>query len=130
VAYSEKYGMKLAKHGAPKGNKNAAKTENKGSPTTFVSKPKIGRGSAYLLARLERDHKELYAKAADAADRKKQRPSGRPKKEVSPETVDNVHSSSRPEGNSQAKALRRLRKDRPDLYAKRRKFLVALCPAK
>jgi hypothetical protein len=32
-------------------------------------------------------------------------------------TVDNVHSSERPSGNSCTAALRRLRKDRPDLHA-------------
>jgi hypothetical protein len=31
--------------------------------------------------------------------------------------VNNVNNSGRPEGNSEAKALRRLRKDRPDLHA-------------
>src|SRR6266403_5456950 len=68
--------------------------------------------------------------AVDARDAKQQRPPGPPpgnknaaKKDngTSPEktTVDNVHGcSERPAGTSAAAALRRLRKDRPDLPKK------------
>lgn len=56
--------------------------------------------------------------AVDARDKKQQRPAGRPPKEVSEETVNNVDNKPRPRGNSQAATLRRLRKSRPDLHAK------------
>ena len=52
----------LGPRGAPKGNQNAVKDEdkkkaNKGSKTTF----EIGRGVAYLRARLQRDHSDVLA---------------------------------------------------------------------
>jgi hypothetical protein len=55
------------------------------------------------------------AQRDDAKDRAQQRPGGRPK------TVDNGGgniNSSRPSGTSKAYALRRLRKDRPDLHTR------------
>jgi hypothetical protein len=55
------------------------------------------------------------AQRADDKDRAQLRPGGRPK------TVDNGNSninSSRPTGGSKAYALRRLRKDRPDIHAR------------
>jgi len=55
------------------------------------------------------------AQRSDAKDRAQQRPGGRPK------TVDNGNgniNSSRPTGGSKAYALRRLRKDRPDIHAR------------
>ena len=48
----------------------------------------------------------------DLLDRTLQRPTGRPQK-----TVDNVNKL-RPSGNSAESALRKLRKDRPDLHAR------------
>ena len=51
--------------------------------------------------------------AIDAIDRATQHEGGRPA-----ETWDNVPGFIAPGGNSQAKALRRLRKDRPDLHAR------------
>jgi hypothetical protein len=51
----------------------------------------------------------------DARDAKHQRPPGRPKKEVSEETVDNINGSNRPVGTTQAQALRRLRTQRPEI---------------
>jgi hypothetical protein len=55
------------------------------------------------------------AQRLDAKDRAQQRPGGRPK------SVDNGGrdiNSSRPTGTSKAAALRRLRKDRPDIHAR------------
>lgn len=53
-------------------------------------------------------------RAVDAIDSATQREGGRP-----PETCNNVPGfTTAPAGNSQAKALRRLRKDRPDLHAR------------
>lgn len=49
----------------------------------------------------------------DIIDRALQRPTGRPK-----ETGNNVPNIQRPPGNTAQKALRRLRKDRPDLHAR------------
>lgn len=46
----------------------------------------------------------------DLLDRELQRP-------PSLHAVDNVHGTERPSGNSESAALRRLRKDRPDLHA-------------
>jgi hypothetical protein len=56
------------------------------------------------------------AQKIDAKDRANQRPRGRPEN-VYNERSD-VHISERPAGNSLAAALRRLRKDRPDIYAR------------
>lgn len=55
--------VQLGKRGAPKGNQNAKKDrdENKGSGATFVQGG-IGRGSAYLAARLRRDSPEIFAR--------------------------------------------------------------------
>jgi hypothetical protein len=49
----------------------------------------------------------------DARDAQRQRPAHRPRK-----TDNNVNGYSHPEGNAAAGALRRLRKDRPDLHAR------------
>ena len=76
----------------------------------FVGTPaaKAGLGSSIRqLEALCRDDKE----AADLLDQALQRPAHRPL-----ESVDNVHAS-RPAGNASSAALRRLRKDRPDLHA-------------
>jgi hypothetical protein len=55
----------------------------------------------------------------DARDAATKRDPGRPKKEVSEESVSNIHNSSeRPSGTTQAAALRRLRDQRPDLHRK------------
>lgn len=56
--------------------------------------------------------------ALDAIDRAVQQPPGGDKRSESyrKNTVDNVNSE-RPTGNSESAALRRLRKDRPDLHA-------------
>jgi hypothetical protein len=68
-----------------------------------------GLGSSVAqLKNLMRDEPEVI----DLMDRAMQRPSGRPT-----ETLDNVQDRF-PSGNSSAAALRRLRKDRPDLHAK------------
>ena len=56
------------------------------------------------------------AQKDDARDRANLRTGGRPKT-VYNEKGD-VHSSDRPSGNSRAAALRRLRKDRPDIHAR------------
>lgn len=53
------------------------------------------------------------AAAIDAKDEASQRPRGRPQK-----NVDNIHIYERPAGTSAQQALRRLRKDRPDLHAR------------
>jgi hypothetical protein len=54
------------------------------------------------------------SEAMDLLDRATQREAGRPKE------MDNnvIHLESKPKGNSEAYALRRLRKDRPDLHAR------------
>lgn len=78
----------------------------------FVMTPPIdGLGSSVdMLIRLCKDDKD----ALDAIDRAMKRPNHRPEK-----TVDNVHSSEeRPTGNTEQAAIRRLRKDRPDLHKK------------
>lgn len=56
----------------------------------------------------------------DLLDQALQRPDGNPSgaNQYQEGTVDNVNSSSRPSGNSTSQALRRLRKDRPDLHAR------------
>ena len=56
------------------------------------------------------------AQRADAADRANLRPPGRPKKNVS--ITQNDRNISRPVGTTRAAALRRLRKDRPDIHAR------------
>jgi hypothetical protein len=70
------------------------------------------------------------AASVDAVDRKEQRPVGRPPKSAeeidtlnrtgqpSPEIDNNIINKRSAQGTSQAQALRRLRKDRPDLHAK------------
>lgn len=75
----------------------------------FVATPPLeGLGSSIRqLRHLCRDDKP----ALDAIDRACQRPVGRPS-----ETVDNIND--KPDGTSAAAALRRLRKDRPDLHAR------------
>lgn len=63
------------------------------------------------LKRLCRDD----AEAVDLIDQATQQPPGRPAKK---ESIDNVtHLKEGPDGNSKEQALRRLRKDRPDLHA-------------
>jgi len=65
--------------------------------------------SVGLIKRIVADDRE----AVDLLDRVLQRQVGRPR-----EIVYNVHNSKgRPAGNSQARALRRLRKDAPELHA-------------
>jgi len=51
--------------------------------------------------------------ALDAVDQATQNAEGRPEK-----TFDNVQGFQAPTGNTSAAALRRLRKDRPDLHAR------------
>jgi hypothetical protein len=86
--------LELAKHGGTGANQY---TKSRGSNTTSA-KPKIGRGADYILARA-------------------QTRIGRPKKEESEETFDNVQDLQKaPTGNAQAAGLRKLHKDRPDLY--------------
>lgn len=77
----------------------------------FVAAPPLkGLGAEIsLIKRIVADDRE----AVDLLDRVLQRQVGRPR-----EIVDNVHNSKgRPSGNSQARALRRLRKDAPELHA-------------
>jgi len=76
----------------------------------FVTTPPIkGLGATLrLLDNICRDE----PKAQDAIDRVTQR---EPSKH---HAVDNIHSIDRPNGTSRAAALRRLRKNRPDLHAK------------
>lgn len=77
----------------------------------FVAAPPLkGLGAEIsLIKRIVADDPE----AVDLLDRVLQRQVGRPR-----EIVDNVHNSKgRPSGNSQARALRRLRKDAPELHA-------------
>lgn len=76
----------------------------------FVTTPPL-EGLGATLSQLRgicRDDPE----ALDAIDRATQSKPGRP-----PETQNNVPNKG-PEGNTSAKALRRLRKDRPDLHAR------------
>lgn len=77
----------------------------------FVAAPPLkGLGSEIsLIKRIVADDRE----AVDLLDRVLQRQVGRPRK-----TVDNTNNSEgRPSGTSQARALRRLRKDAPELHA-------------
>lgn len=77
----------------------------------FVAAPPLkGLGAEIsLIKRIVADDRE----AVDLLDRVLQRQVGRPR-----EIVDNVHNSEgRPSGTSQARALRRLRKDAPELHA-------------
>lgn len=77
----------------------------------FVAAPPLkGLGSEIsLIKRIVADDPE----AVDLLDRVLQRQVGRPR-----EAVDNINNSEgRPSGNSQARALRRLRKDAPELHA-------------
>jgi wyosine [tRNA(Phe)-imidazoG37] synthetase (radical SAM superfamily) len=59
------------------------------------------------------------AASVDAVDRKEQRPVGRPPKpESDSKILSNIQDLPKaPAGTTQAAALRRLRKDRPDLHA-------------
>lgn len=77
----------------------------------FVAAPPLkGLGAEIsLIKRIVADDPE----AVDLLDRVLQRQVGRPR-----ETVDNINNSEgRPSGTSQARALRRLRKDAPELHA-------------
>ena len=77
----------------------------------FVAAPPLkGLGSEIsLIKRIVADDPEVV----DLLDRVLQRQVGRPR-----EIVDNINNSEgRPSGNSQARALRRLRKDAPELHA-------------
>lgn len=77
----------------------------------FVAAPPLkGLGAEIsLIKRIVADDRE----AVDLLDRVLQRQVGRPR-----ETVDNINNSEgRPSGTSQARALRRLRKDAPELHA-------------
>lgn len=82
-----------------------------------------GKGTnavAYTLARLERDAPELAAdpEALDLLDRATQHQPGAGKNQHTGCLGNNVPEAGRPEGNTAAKAIRRLRKDRPDLHAR------------
>lgn len=77
----------------------------------FVAAPPLkGLGAEIsLIKRIVADDRE----AVDLLDRVLQRQVGRPR-----ETMDNINNSEgRPSGTSQARALRRLRKDAPELHA-------------
>lgn len=82
----------------------------------FVATPPLrGIGASMNLIRKIVDSIEDKAERAhtqDLLDQALQREPGRPS-----ETVDNIHDSERPAGTSQAAALRRLRKDAPDLHS-------------
>jgi hypothetical protein len=58
------------------------------------------------------------AQREDARDRGNQRPRGRPKKNVSNSHAVTDNFSGRPKSGTRADALRRLRKDRPDIHAR------------
>jgi hypothetical protein len=74
----------------------------------LTTPPTHGLGTSYeLVRRMVSDDDN----AVTALDEAVQRPPGRPK------THNNVMSLPQPEGNSHDQALRRLRKDRPDLHA-------------
>jgi hypothetical protein len=78
-------------------------------------RPAIIHAHTAVPARSARAKAARAAQRLDAKDRAQQRQGGRPK------TVDNGGgniNSSRPSGTSKAYALRRLRKDRPDLHAR------------
>src|SRR2546430_2079898 len=102
--------------------------KKKGEPNTWIRPPsfqiiaeaKPPGGLGLPLEEVEALLAEAQTpKAVDSRDEKNQRPAGRPPKpESDPEIVDNVHNNVRPSGNSQSRALRRLRKSRPDLHAK------------
>jgi hypothetical protein len=77
------------------------------------ARPAIIHG--YTAAPVARSKAARATQRLDAKDRAQQRPGGRPK------TVDissGVINGSRPTGTSKAYALRRLRKDRPDIHAR------------
>lgn len=77
---------------------------------SFVTRPPLdglGAESVEQLQRLVADQQVLR----DGIDKAIQRPAHRPV------TVDNVNSSERTTGNATDTALRKLRKDRPDLHA-------------
>lgn len=87
-------------------------------PATFeefvVRQPLKGLGASMRLIEKIIDSIEDEAErkqTRDLLDRARQRPAGRP-----PETFDNVQGSSAPTGNRQDAALRRLRKDAPELH--------------
>lgn len=76
----------------------------------FVTTPPLeGLGTSMKVLR---DLCRQRPEALDALDRATQRPSSRP-----PRTDNNINTS-RPVGTAVAQALRRLRKDRPDLHAR------------
>jgi hypothetical protein len=76
----------------------------------FVGTPAAKGGIGSSMSQLRGLCKDDI-EALDAIDRATQRKDGRPL-----ETVNNINSS-RPRGTSQAQALRRLRKDAPELHA-------------
>ena len=81
----------------------------------FVIKPKPGGlgSTVSMLQDLCRSNKAALA----AIDKATQRPRGGGRNQHTVCHVDNVHEAERPSGNSESAALRRLRKDRPDLLA-------------
>lgn len=85
----------------------------------FVTSPPMkGLGASVdLLTRMCQGHKS----ALDALDRALQQPPGNPtgRNQHSPKvgSLDNIQGSKAPTGTSESAALRRLRKDRPDLHA-------------
>lgn len=87
--------------------------------TTFVTLPPMrGLGADVpLLRRIVADD----AEAVDLLDRVLQQPpgnrSGRNQHSPKVGTLDNIQGSKAPTGTSESAALRRLRKDRPDLHA-------------
>jgi hypothetical protein len=64
------------------------------------------------------EKRAVAAQATDAADvAEKRPPGGNNGNQYTGGNVDNVHVAKRPTGNSESAALRRLRKDRPDLHS-------------
>lgn len=80
----------------------------------FVRTPPLeGLGAdVELVKRIVKDDKE----ALDLLDQAMQTKPGRPPKKAEAETLDNIQGF--PSGTSESAALRRLRKDRPDLLAR------------
>ncbi len=80
-----------------------------------VTPPLAGLGADLaLIKRILADPR--YRKILDLLDQALQNPDGGDLDRRT--TVDNIHGGRRPSGTSQMAALRRLRKDRPDLHAK------------
>lgn len=89
----------------------AVLTYSPGEFERFTTTPPTGGlGASIPLVKSLLSRSEQPVKALDLLDRAVQHGAGRP-----PRTVDNINGS-RPGGTSKAGALRRLRKDRPDLH--------------